>query len=314
MKVKILNTPTLKFVDSGIGMCWGKGGYGDTEKGFERIDRVCNKLRHSSMLRFATYIFRIEDCPVWIFQTFKASKYIEIEGNSKIFTMMCNAQSLKETEIHTAVIQELIPINHWFLFGIEEADVFYTYPHAPDYGVNKKGELVLLDSPDGVLEPTPVILKGRINSIGVRTDLIKLRNGNIINNAFKTRARIVAETFLKNPKNLAFIEHKDGNVLNDSLGNIEWVNQGSRLKIVTSNSVGGVQDIYEQYAQEGVQDIYGQYNQGGDLIKVWTNPDEIEEHFHNIGEAFSFKDFKSHLQGKLKTFKGYEWNKKGVLI
>lgn len=61
MKVKLINNPTLEFVDSGVGMCWGKGEYGaDTVKGKERIERVCNKFRHASMLRFASYIFKVE--------------------------------------------------------------------------------------------------------------------------------------------------------------------------------------------------------------------------------------------------------------
>ena len=62
MKVTLLNTPTLAFVDTGIGMCWDKGGYLGTDetKGHERIDRVCNKFHHSSMLRFVQYIFEVE--------------------------------------------------------------------------------------------------------------------------------------------------------------------------------------------------------------------------------------------------------------
>ena len=61
MKVTLLNNPTLEFVDSGIGMCWDKGKYNpNTEKGKGRIDRVCNKNQHSSMLRFVQYIFEVE--------------------------------------------------------------------------------------------------------------------------------------------------------------------------------------------------------------------------------------------------------------
>ena len=61
MQVKLINKPALDFVDTGIGMCWGKGGYGaNTEKGIARIDRVCNKFHHSSMLRFVQYIFEVE--------------------------------------------------------------------------------------------------------------------------------------------------------------------------------------------------------------------------------------------------------------
>ena len=61
MEVKLINKPTLEFVDSGIGMCWDKGSYGvDTTKGIARMDRVCNKMKHSSMLRFVDYIFHVE--------------------------------------------------------------------------------------------------------------------------------------------------------------------------------------------------------------------------------------------------------------
>ena len=53
MKVTLLNKPTLEFIDSGIGFCWNKGAYGaDTEKGIARIDRVCNKMHHSSGCSF----------------------------------------------------------------------------------------------------------------------------------------------------------------------------------------------------------------------------------------------------------------------
>jgi thymidylate synthase (FAD) len=61
MQVKLLNNPTLEFIDSGIGECYMKGAYGvDTEKGINRIDRICNQLQHDSMLRFVQYIFQVE--------------------------------------------------------------------------------------------------------------------------------------------------------------------------------------------------------------------------------------------------------------
>ena len=61
MKVELLNDPTLEFVDTGIGQCWDLGPYGsDTEKGIARMDRVCNKFKHASMLRFCHLIFQVE--------------------------------------------------------------------------------------------------------------------------------------------------------------------------------------------------------------------------------------------------------------
>lgn len=60
MQVKLMNNPTIEFIDSAVGQCWDKGPYGTGEEGIKRIDRVCNKMHHSSMLRFATYIFEVE--------------------------------------------------------------------------------------------------------------------------------------------------------------------------------------------------------------------------------------------------------------
>ena len=61
MKVDLINTPNLEFVDNAIGQCWDKGPLGcDTEDGNNRIDRICNKMKHSSMLRFVQYVFEVE--------------------------------------------------------------------------------------------------------------------------------------------------------------------------------------------------------------------------------------------------------------
>jgi len=61
VKATLINDPTSQFIDTGIGMCWNRGPYGsETEKGKERIDRICNKNKHSSMLRFCHLIFEFE--------------------------------------------------------------------------------------------------------------------------------------------------------------------------------------------------------------------------------------------------------------
>ena len=59
MEVKLLNIPTLEFVDNAIGQCYDKGCYTDIDKRNNRIERVANVSKHSSVLEFADIVFEI---------------------------------------------------------------------------------------------------------------------------------------------------------------------------------------------------------------------------------------------------------------
>ena len=59
MKVRLLNKPTLEFVDNAIGQCYDKGCYVDEDKKHNRINRVANVNKHSSVLEFEDVIFEI---------------------------------------------------------------------------------------------------------------------------------------------------------------------------------------------------------------------------------------------------------------
>jgi hypothetical protein len=59
--------------------------------------------------------------------------------------------------------------------------------------------------------------------------------------------RIVAETFIPNPKNLPFVGHKDSNKLNNNVENLEWVtnsenklNMNDPLRIDNTSGLRGV--------------------------------------------------------------------------
>ena len=60
MRVKLINSPELAYTDSAIGMCYDKGCYTDTIKMHNRINRVANVSKHSSVLEFTDAIFEIE--------------------------------------------------------------------------------------------------------------------------------------------------------------------------------------------------------------------------------------------------------------
>ena len=42
--------------------------------------------------------------------------------------------------------------------------------------------------------------------------------------------RLVAQTFLLNPDNLPCVNHKDGNKLNNSVGNLEWCTRSENAR------------------------------------------------------------------------------------
>lgn len=60
MKVTLINNPTFEYTDWAIGECYDKGCYTDPEKMTNRIKRVANVNKHSSVLEFTNYVFEIE--------------------------------------------------------------------------------------------------------------------------------------------------------------------------------------------------------------------------------------------------------------
>lgn len=60
MKVELIHTTGLEFVDHAIGLCYDKGDYCESEKRDNRIRKVALQNKHSSVLEFANFIFNIE--------------------------------------------------------------------------------------------------------------------------------------------------------------------------------------------------------------------------------------------------------------
>ena len=80
-----------------------------------------------------------------------------------------------------------------------------------DYDINELGEIYS--------HKTNKILTGTIYNTGyrmVRLTINKEKKGYAIH-------RLVAETFIPNPDNLPIVNHKDGNKLNNTVENLEWV-------------------------------------------------------------------------------------------
>lgn len=74
-------------------------------------------------------------------------------------------------------------------------------------------------------------LKGKIDNSGYQVYSL------IINGKQKMlyAHRLVAETFLENPKNLPYVHHKDENRLNNNIENLEWISSQDNYKDFLKN-------------------------------------------------------------------------------
>lgn len=88
--------------------------------------------------------------------------------------------------------------------------------------------------------------------------------------------RLVAESFIPNPNGLPEINHKDGNRLNNSIDNLEWVNRSQNMIHAYST---GLTKPHPSYGMLGKKNPNGG-SKGKPIICVETN-----EYFKNAAEA-----------------------------
>ena len=72
--------------------------------------------------------------------------------------------------------------------------------------------------------------------------------------------RLVAQTFLDNPKNYCQVNHIDGNKKNNAVNNLEWVNSQENMK-----------HAYENKLTKGRRKKVYQYDLNGNLINIYES-------------------------------------------
>ena len=78
--------------------------------------------------------------------------------------------------------------------------------------------------------------------------------------------KIVAETFLSNPKNKPKVQHKDGVYDNNHISNLRWINEDEKVCVrkVNSDDTGGCRKIAEL-------DVHG------NIIKTWKSMTAVQK-------------------------------------
>lgn len=122
-----------------------------------------------------------------------------------------------------------------------------------------------------------------------------------------TLHRLVAIHFIENHDSLPIINHKDGNKINNNVGNLEWCDYSYNLTHAYSTGIktGAWRGKFSTNHPKTKQIV--QLDISGNTIKEWPSANEVASHYGFI--ANSLRGVCDH---PYKTYKGFRWKYKIV--
>lgn len=107
-----------------------------------------------------------------------------------------------------------------------------------NYAINEEGQCYNLK--------TQKFLLGTVKNTGYKMVLLTLPDGK---RSFSIH-RLVAEAFLPNTENKPYVNHKDGNKLNNHVSNLEWVTSSENHYHAIQNGLCSLRGSQEKYLQD----------------------------------------------------------------
>lgn len=153
------------------------------------------------------------------------------------------------------------------------------------YFINELGDVKSTRSFKGTKE---IILKGSKNQQGYKI-ITMIKNKKVYT---KTLHRLLMETFKENKDNLPCINHIDGNILNNSLDNLEWCTYGHNEK-----------EAYRLGLKKSriKSKPILQIDKNGQVVHKWKNSYEPKQF------GYSSSNINMCCNGKRKTANGFIW-------
>ena len=105
--------------------------------------------------------------------------------------------------------------------------------------------------------------------------------------------RLVAKTFIENPKNLKQVNHKDENKSNNNFENLEWC----------THKYNQNYGIKKTVVAEKISKPVNQYDLEGNFIKRWSS---ATEYYKSLGKKMGH-GITDCCKNKRKTCYGFKW-------
>ena len=118
--------------------------------------------------------------------------------------------------------------------------------------------------------------------------------------------RLVAEVFIHKYKGKNFVNHKDGNKLNNVVENLEWCT--CKENIQHAYKTGLMNNAIEKMKSKKIRaKKINQYTINGEYIKSFLGSVEAEKHLRKQGITVNARNIRSVCKGDRKTAGGYVW-------